>query len=309
MNIFRLSAAAVAVSVLLSACATSSGGGQSSAVGEGYTTTNPYQKTTEVSASTVNDTLSVLNKVQFDGHLTNGLSGALVSPKSDGSVTTDILKNVSNEEIDTLWLGETAFVLLGRYRDRQSLGANITGFRAFTDNDVIEGSASGTVSGYVGGNPGTRSGDTTYFENMRFGVLNVGGTSTLFVQGYKTPVDRAYHNGTRELIKMPTSGKFTYHSGSALYGKDGTYQSLQADVTADFSDKRIDVGLKESDASAYKVAFSAKIDGNNFSGKSNGIESSGAFYGSEAHDVGGVFYQTEGSEKGYNGVFGATDKR
>ncbi|WGE80733.1 transferrin-binding protein-like solute binding protein [Actinobacillus equuli subsp. haemolyticus] len=158
------------------------------------------------------------------------------------------------------------------------------------------------------------------FEQMRYGYYKTdNGKTILFVQGYMTPETTAekdkkspfnyysyYSKGitdTVALSKMPTEHTYEYQ-GKAFYGKDNTYQELNSKAYADFTNKKVQIIL--SDNNEDKLTFGAKINGNQFSGTVDGIVTKGAFFGSEARDLGGIFYQTKGKEAGNNGVYGAS---
>lgn len=154
------------------------------------------------------------------------------------------------------------------------------------------------------------------FTQVRYGYVNKDGKTTLFVQGHTTPIennayspfDSFYYGTSRadqfvELSAMPTSQVWSY-KGNAFYGKDGTYQELSVDAVADFAEKKVRADLKSGDT--VQVTLGGEIKGNQFSGTHNGVVTSGAFYGTKAQDMAGVFYQTSGEHKDKNGVFGAT---
>lgn len=232
--------------------------------------------------------------------------GAVVTLEKNGTITGRNPINDGREELNELVLEGTRFLL---YNSRDLIEGNgIDGFKTLSNQDVMkETPYNGKISGYVGGWGPEGDYDTQIFTNMRFGVLNRDNDSTLFVQGYQTPEEQVSYARQKALYPMPKSGVFLYKTGHALYGKEGNYQQLTAEVVADFTQKQLDVVLKKDEKE--KLAFSAQIDKNAFTGKHKGIESKGAFYGSRANEVGGVFYQTEGTEKGKNGVFGAVDAR
>lgn len=250
--------------------------------------------------------VSPLNQNLFVASSDGTLSGAVVTLNANGTSESRNPINNGKEMLNELIIGDNRLVL---FNTNDLLNGNgMDGFKALSNNDAAkETPISATVSGYVGGWGSESSYNPSEFRNMRFGIANVGSDSHLFVQGYLTPTDGVQVGRNGEHYPMPREGKVLYEKGYALYGKDGSYQQLTAEVEANFSDKKIGVKLKEGDTE--KLAFNGVIEGNSFSGKTNGVESKGAFYGSRAAEVGGVFYQTEGADKGKNGVFGAVDKR
>lgn len=169
--------------------------------------------------------------------------------------------------------------------------------------------------GKVGAIAKSRNADA--FNQVRYGYVTKDGKSTLFVQGHITPTeegvsspfDSYYYGTSREgqftpLSIMPTAQVWRYQ-GSAFYGKDGVYDELAVDAVADFTENKIRADLKSNDDDVL-LTLGAQITGNQFSGSYNGVVTSGAFYGSNAQNMAGVFYQTSGDNKDKNGVFAAT---
>lgn len=157
------------------------------------------------------------------------------------------------------------------------------------------------------------------FDQLRYGYITQSGKTMLFIQGHTTPVeenanspfDRYNYGSSRQdqrsgLSAMPTGEKVWAYSGTAFYGKDGNYQELSVDAIADFGNKKVRADLKEGDL--VKTTLGGTINGNQFAGEYNGMQTQGAFYGDQAQDMGGIFYQTQGEDKDKNGVFGATSQ-
>ncbi|MCK3654858.1 hypothetical protein A4G19_03480 [Pasteurellaceae bacterium Macca] len=157
------------------------------------------------------------------------------------------------------------------------------------------------------------------FEQMRYGYVTKDGKTTLFVQGHRTPTENSgsyrspssYVNYAKNddnergssLDSLPTEQAYDYQ-GFAFYGKDNNYRQVNARGVADFSNKKILVELKEDEKTL--LTLGATIKDSTFVGEHNGVYTSGAFYGSEGRDMGGIFYQTQGEDKDKNGVFGVT---
>ena len=182
-----------------------------------------------------------------------------------------------------------------------------------TGNDIFD-IVSEEFSGKVGSLPTSKFGDD--FAQLRYGYIkDKNGKATLFVQGHQTPTEQdletpfnyyAYVNSpdrTDGLRTLETDAVYRY-AGSAFYGKDSNYQQFNVEVAADMVNKKVKVDLKEGDTN--KLTFGGNIEGSSFSGNYQGVEAKGAFYGTRGQDIGGLFYQTQGDEKDYSGVFGAT---
>ncbi|MDE8034423.1 transferrin-binding protein-like solute binding protein [Actinobacillus equuli subsp. equuli] len=152
------------------------------------------------------------------------------------------------------------------------------------------------------------------FEQMRYGYVTVNGQTNLFIQGFMTPngdqteakspfnyyYERRGNSSTQRLTPMPTDGVFEYH-GKAFYGKDNSYEELDTKAYADITNKKVQITLSSNNES--KFTFGGIIKDNEFSGTVGDIVTKGAFYGKNAQDIGGLFYNTSESK---NGVYGAS---
>ncbi|AUI66856.1 MULTISPECIES: transferrin-binding protein-like solute binding protein [Glaesserella] len=312
MKHFKFTLLAISCLLALTACSSSSGGGGGSA--PTYFTEKPQTESTSSSGSNTsvnqNTETSPQNEPKtlkdpiFQGKNGDKLVGALVTITPNGQISGQNLTSYLGEDLNVLMLNKVEIPLLPTSADDDQ-----SGFKAITSTEAT--AKLGNIQGYTN-KATTDYRDTRYYQFVRFGVVSLNNQNTLFVQGLQTPISGSIsdiENGYATLYSMPKSGKFVYKKGDALYGKDGNYEQLTADVSADFTNKQLSVSLKDSATKAEKVAFSSVIDGNTFSGSHNGVDSKGAFYGSQANQVAGVFYRTEGTEAGYHGVFGATDKR
>lgn len=296
----------------LSGCSSSSGGSEANS--SLFITQDPYKNTqtpnntssSSSSTNTAGNTHTVVEKINiFNPQLVASvnpteLSGSLLAVKADGTTSHKALHNYRSEELDEIVVDGT-HVRLFNVQDKLS-GNGLDGFKPLSDVDVIEGK-NGTVSGYAGG-----YGNIFHymgFRNTRFGVYTANNQDHLFVQGYATPLSEIQKSRNEDLYPMPTNGRYTYRTGQALYGKNGSYEQLSTSAVADFDSKTLNVTLSGSS----NLQFSATIEGNGFSGDSQGIQSKGLFYGDRADEIGGIFYQTEGNDKGKGGVFGARNPR
>lgn len=156
------------------------------------------------------------------------------------------------------------------------------------------------------------------FEQLRYGYLvDNNGKDVLFVQGHLTPETKTLvspyshlsygrYSDAQPLNPMRTAGVWLYDYGTAYYGKDGQYNEFGVKAVADLNHKKVKVNILENNQE--KLTLGGVIEGNTFSGSHNGVQTQGAFYGDQGQDIGGTFYQTQGAEKDYQGVFGATIK-
>ncbi|WP_439328428.1 transferrin-binding protein-like solute binding protein [Lonepinella sp. BR2357] len=188
-----------------------------------------------------------------------------------------------------------------------------------TSKDIKEGEKSIGKVGYL---PSKRNSQD--FEQTRFGYVVKDGITHLFVQGIRTPEDQKeartpfnysdlnseYQSNQGQILYAINEDEdekvesiYTYQGG-AFYGKNGQYTELSAEGAVDFKDKKMVLELKDKDVT--KLTLGANVKGLEFDGMVNGVQTNGAFYGSGGQDIAGVFYQTKGVDKDYNGVFGAS---
>lgn len=205
--------------------------------------------------------------------------------ESEGEVVLSIEEGVKNgrsatDSLTTFKLDDDIEVHLTDLADNQ--------IRALRASDFSQGVFSGV--GFVGGN----STKNEQQSSIRYGVYTVDDKSILFVNG--KPAEHAFE------------GKYV---GNAIYGKDGKYNMLKDAVTAivSLTDRqsqtgKIDVAINVGGGEILN--FGGDVLGNTFEGNRGDAETKGGFYG-DGSDMAGVFHVTkEGSQKGYNGVFGGS---
>ncbi len=121
----------------------------------------------------------------------------------------------------------------------------------------------------------------------RFGNRTVNGENVVFAQGTQLTAD------------MPAAGNATY-IGKAVYGLGGKYAAGNSRASVDFAAKKIDVTITRADDASVpeSLKFGGSITGNTFSGTQNGVETKGAFYGSQAAYMAGTFRNTANNANG-----------
>ncbi len=192
-----------------------------------------------------------------------------------------------------------------------------SGNNPITAKDIKEGDVAIGKVGYL---PSKRNSQD--FEQTRFGYIVKDGITHLFVQGIRTPEEGSTNRSPfnysdlqsgyesaegQQIYSVDADGKVTgvyTYKGGAFYGKDGQYIELSALGAVDFDNKNLMLELKDGEQT--KLTLGAKVKGTEFDGMLNGVQTKGAFYGSSGQDIAGVFYQTQGDEKDYNGAFGAS---
>lgn len=130
------------------------------------------------------------------------------------------------------------------------------------------------------------------YQHTRFGVVTPSGAnvSQLYYQGHRT-------NDTA----IPKSGTANY-KGTALVVKGTAVNTdVKSEFTADFGTRKLTGTLSQNNVKLYDIT--ADINGGAFaSAKGASVQTQGAFFGSKAEEMAGVFKDTKSDTKG---VFGA----
>ncbi|MDO4642793.1 MAG: transferrin-binding protein-like solute binding protein [Cardiobacteriaceae bacterium] len=134
------------------------------------------------------------------------------------------------------------------------------------------------------------------YRYSKFGLVEAGNDDVAFSHGYPTS-------------NMPATGIMTYQGSAALGAqRDGGLITAtgSSSAKADFSSKavHVDITTDKSDTNYIAkvgsgISFDVTISGNTFSG--NGTVSHGGFYGDNAPEIGGTFYN---DEHNFSGAFG-----
>ncbi|MDG4947471.1 transferrin-binding protein-like solute binding protein [Actinobacillus equuli subsp. haemolyticus] len=289
-------------SLALTACYSSGGGGGSVAIPKVDQGSPNTQKQNNGSPQGKNDNNATSSKFftavnsAFGNKESTSLSGVILTANKDGSFKAANPKN--NDSLDTLNIDGTTISLFSAGEKLSDIGVNK--LKTLSEKDLKD-SPNNKLFGYVGsiGQYGDRGLD---FKAIRYGVAIVDDVAHPFVQGFLTPETGNVVVQGEQYFPIPHQGSFKY-TGFAVYGSGSDYKQLNSEVIADFTNKKVKVDLM---GDLTKLTFGGDIHGNTFSGTSkDGIETKGAFYGSLARDVGGVFNHTK---EGKNGAFGASNK-
>ena len=168
--------------------------------------------------------------------------------------------------------------------------------------DIIPAGMGGGKVLKITANNITRIVNGSLYKNVRWGLITEDGLNNYYLVSY----------GINPTTDMPTSGSATYvgqgvhgyaDSGSAI----DTYRLSNAKFNVNFADKSFEGTITPDDGKAFgninEVKLSAKIDGNQFHGKTaEGTEAVGRFYGNNASELAGSYVNEKAS---YIGVFGA----
>ena len=135
-------------------------------------------------------------------------------------------------------------------------------------------------------------------DNSEMRIAHVDGN--VVAGNLEVPVDGVAVIG-QETTTMPTEGSVVY-KGDATYRKVGTGNEVNygsSALTADFVASTVNGALEFDDVADIEIA--AIIEGNEFSGRKDGYNTTGGFYGTDAEYVGGI-YQNNRAQ----GTFGAS---
>ena len=140
------------------------------------------------------------------------------------------------------------------------------------------------------------------YKNVRWGFISQEGLNNHYLLAY----------GINPTTNMPTTGQATYvGNGVHGYASNGegidTYHLSNAKFNVNFADKSLEGSITPANnkpfGSVNEVKLSAKIDGNQFSGKTaEGTETGGRFYGFGASELSGSYVNPKATQIG---VFGA----
>ncbi len=142
----------------------------------------------------------------------------------------------------------------------------------------------------------------TKYKNVRWGLISQEGLNNHYLLAY----------GINPTTNMPATGQATYvGNGVHSYASNGegidTYHLSNAKFNVNFADKSLEGSITPANnkpfGSVNEVKLSAKIDGNQFSGKTaEGTETGGRFYGFGASELSGSYINPQATQIG---VFGA----
>ena len=148
----------------------------------------------------------------------------------------------------------------------------------------------------------TRLVSGTKYKNVRWGLISQEGLNNHYLLAY----------GINPTTNMPATGQATYvgngvHSYASNGGGIDTYHLSNAKFNVNFADKSLEGSITPANnkpfGSVNEVKLSAKIDGNQFSGKTaEGTETGGRFYGFGASELSGSYVNPKATQIG---VFGA----
>ena len=132
-------------------------------------------------------------------------------------------------------------------------------------------------------------------SNARYGALTYQGNNIVFHQGHLT-------------TNMPTQGTAEY-VGDVVHVNHANHEYTNGILFAhaNFADKKLKLDFsKPNDNSPFVPrSLDATIDGNKFTGKTNGTTVNGAFYGDNAKDIAGHYANPT---ENFQGAFGGSQR-
>lgn len=175
-----------------------------------------------------------------------------------------------------------------------------------------------TTAGIVEGNMNvttrvdqrTRNGGEIYAKNVHItGTVAVPTNTSLPipVPGYDVPFQGAYTLGdTTDAHNMPTQGTAKY-KGKSTYSQYGQrdIEEGTAEADVDFGTKKLDLNIKSANFNSGTNYHGLSFSGNSFqtpefnrgnaaAGPNTGYQARGYFYGENAENLGGSYYNNQG---------------
>ena len=187
------------------------------------------------------------------------------------------------------------------YPKAEAVDLDVLNVEGKSFNIVPTGQAASEVLKITSNNV-TRLVSGTKYKNVRWGLISQEGLNNHYLLAY----------GINPTTNMPATGQATYvGNGVHSYASNGegidTYHLSNAKFNVNFADKSLEGSITPANnkpfGSVNEVKLSAKIDGNQFSGKTaEGTETGGRFYGFGASELSGSYINPQATQIG---VFGA----
>ena len=187
------------------------------------------------------------------------------------------------------------------YPKAEAVDLDVLNVEGKSFNIVPTGQAASEVLEITSNNV-TRLVSGTKYKNVRWGLISQEGLNNHYLLAY----------GINPTTNMPATGQAIYvGNGVHSYASNGegidTYHLSNAKFNVNFADKSLEGSITPANNKPFgnvnEVKLSAKIDGNQFSGKTaEGTETGGRFYGFGASELSGSYINPQATQIG---VFGA----
>lgn len=136
-------------------------------------------------------------------------------------------------------------------------------------------------------NHGNHVGTVNGYTATRFGVIKNGAD---LYKGF-------YHGNNTEYVNMPQTGSATYAGKAVISDGRNVNTNVAAHIQANFSAKQLDGALVENNNKLMDIH--ATIRGTSFYSQEGApVATQGGFFGTNADEVGGVFYEESTSKRG-----------
>ena len=136
-------------------------------------------------------------------------------------------------------------------------------------------------------NHGNHVGTVNGYTATRFGVIKNGAD---LYKGF-------YHGNNTEYVNMPQTGSATYTGKAVISDGRNVNTNVAAHIQANFSAKQLDGALVENNNKLMDIH--ATIRGTSFYSQEGApVATQGGFFGTNADEVGGVFYEESTSKRG-----------
>lgn len=277
-HIFKFGTTALAA-LVLSACGSSGGGSDDQDVSAPSTQTEQSQPSTAANNTQQPTTSSSqpTSPTTTPNQVLTAKNIGFVIPKVKGAEVEIAYPKAEAVDLDVLNVEGKSFNIVP------------TGWAASEVLEITSNNVTRLVSG-------------TKYKNVRWGLISQEGLNNHYLLAY----------GINPTTNMPATGQATYvGNGVHSYASNGegidTYHLSNAKFNVNFADKSLEGSITPANnkpfGSVNEVKLSAKIDGNQFSGKTaEGTETGGRFYGFGASELSGSYINPQATQIG---VFGA----
>ena len=278
-HILKFGTTALAV-LVLSACGSSGGGSDDQDVSAPSSQTEQSQPSTAANNTTQQPTTSSsqpTSPTTTPNQVLTAKNIGFVIPKVKGAEVEIAYPKAEAVDLDVLNVEGKSFNIVP------------TGWAASEVLKITSNNVTRLVSG-------------TKYKNVRWGLISQEGLNNHYLLAY----------GINPTTNMPATGQATYvgngvHSYASNGGGIDTYHLSNAKFNVNFADKSLEGSITPADNEPFgnvnEIKLSAKIDGNQFSGKTaEGTETGGRFYGFGASELSGSYVNPKATQIG---VFGA----
>ena len=278
MKHLTLTLLSLAVAGALTACGGSSNGGatvpSTPSTPRTNTNTNTNTNANTNNASNTTSNTGATNNTNNRTTPTGNIANITTVTKANNRVNaTSQSSNLNNSTYNTLTVGAKTYtiahpnIISGGFTDTEDVNQEII--------------ASGRHVSY-----------------QRYGMVHDKATNQhhLYSMGNRTPVSAVPATGTANYVGRAVHVNFTNNDDSS----DGI-----SNFNVNFSNKTITGTITDNDIQGGKVDLRATISGNTFTGNHNGTETTGAFYGANAQELGGTYIN---NAQQFGGAYGAVKR-